>query len=74
MKNRCLLVAGAALAATLTLSAMTALVSAEDGVATRPIQASLRIPARSTGAFRNSFRRNQATSPICRHRKRRARH
>ena len=34
MKNRCLLVAGAALTATLTLSAMTALVSAEDGVAT----------------------------------------
>jgi hypothetical protein len=34
MKNRCLLVAGAALTATLALSSMTALVSAEDGVAT----------------------------------------
>jgi hypothetical protein len=34
MKNRCLLVAGAALTATLALSSMTALVSAEDGVTT----------------------------------------
>ena len=34
MKNTCLLVAGAALTATLALSSMTALVSAEDGVTT----------------------------------------
>jgi hypothetical protein len=34
MKNRCLLVAGAALTATLALSSLTALVSAEDGVTT----------------------------------------
>ncbi|MGB9384491.1 MAG: hypothetical protein WCB50_06780, partial [Pseudolabrys sp.] len=34
MKNTCLLVAGAALTATLALSSMPALVSAEDGVTT----------------------------------------
>src|SRR6478752_6313608 len=34
MKNRCLLVAGAAVTAILALSSMTALVSAEDGVTT----------------------------------------
>jgi hypothetical protein len=34
MKNRCLLLAGAALTATLALSSMTALVCAEDGVTT----------------------------------------